>query len=104
MCAAVLTAGTGGGGAEWAMGQPPTPHQWDLACPELLLVPSIQPGIQDAPMAPHCPADQVPFLQSTSKALGFGPCPPLQTQLWPLVHKFQNQADPVPQIQFMHLL
>ena len=66
---------TWGRGMLRAMGKPPTPRQWDLACPELLLVPASRPGIKDAPMSPHCPADQAPFLPSTSKVSGLWPLP-----------------------------
>ena len=61
---------TWGRGTLRAMGQPPTPRQWGLARPELLLVPASRPGIKDAPTSPHCPADQAPFLPSSSKVSG----------------------------------
>lgn len=61
---------TWGRGTLRAIGQPPSPRQGARACPELLVVPASRPGVKDAPMPPHCPADQVPFLPSSTKLSG----------------------------------
>ena len=44
------------------------------------------------------------FSRQPVRFLGFGHYPVPQPHLQPSVHQFQNQADLVPQTQFMHLL